>query len=145
MDSKSQGRVYFLDLGLVTYPNVNGRILSCLADGSDLRELLTGMKSFPDGLAGTAMSRLAGLGCALGLELLASLVQRVGVADGASARLSKIAIQLQDESLLFLACFDNLVDRRRVKTYGIYYASSVHTRFRYISGVMLPVLRGLDL
>ncbi|KAL5322974.1 hypothetical protein ACEPPN_007500 [Leptodophora sp. 'Broadleaf-Isolate-01'] len=51
MDSKSQGRVYFLDLGLVTYPNVNGRILSCLADGSDLRELLTGMKSFPDGLA----------------------------------------------------------------------------------------------
>ncbi len=44
-------RIYFLDIGSVSYPNINGRILSSRPDGSDLRELVTGLKHLPDGLA----------------------------------------------------------------------------------------------
>ncbi|CAG8941168.1 unnamed protein product [Penicillium salamii] len=45
------GRVYFLDIGLSTYPNPNGRIITCKPDGSDIRELVTQIKTLPDGIA----------------------------------------------------------------------------------------------
>ncbi|KAK9851023.1 YWTD domain-containing protein [Penicillium brevicompactum] len=49
--SSSSGRVYFLDIGLSTYPNPNGRIVTCKPDGSDVRELVTQIKTLPDGIA----------------------------------------------------------------------------------------------
>lgn len=47
----STARVYFLDIGLSTYPDLNGRILSCKPDGSDVRELVTQIRTMPDGIA----------------------------------------------------------------------------------------------
>lgn len=46
----TQGRLYFLDIDIAAYPNQSGRILTCNADGSDLRELVTGLKHMPDGV-----------------------------------------------------------------------------------------------
>jgi hypothetical protein len=45
------GRLYVLELDLSSFPNQNGRILTCKTDGSDLKELVTGMKRLPDGIA----------------------------------------------------------------------------------------------
>lgn len=45
-----QGQLYFLDLGIST-SDINGRILTCKPDGSDLRELITQMNAMPDGIA----------------------------------------------------------------------------------------------
>ncbi|KAL4929869.1 YWTD domain-containing protein [Aspergillus undulatus] len=44
------GRLYFLDVGIST-PELNGRILTCHPDGSNLRELVTQIKTMPDGIA----------------------------------------------------------------------------------------------
>lgn len=44
------GRLYFLDINLSAYPNQSGRILSSNTDGSDLRELVAGLKYMPDGI-----------------------------------------------------------------------------------------------
>ncbi|KAJ5119518.1 hypothetical protein N7448_010187 [Penicillium atrosanguineum] len=46
----STGRLYFLDIGLPTYPEHNGRILTCKPDGSDIRELITEIRTLPDGI-----------------------------------------------------------------------------------------------
>ncbi|KAJ5771830.1 hypothetical protein N7520_002359 [Penicillium odoratum] len=43
-------RIYFLDMGMSSSPDYNGRILSCASDGSDLRQLVTGLQDFPDGI-----------------------------------------------------------------------------------------------
>lgn len=45
-----QGRLYFLDINISAYPNHSGRILSSNTDGSDLREMVTGLKHMPDGI-----------------------------------------------------------------------------------------------
>ncbi|KAJ5505674.1 hypothetical protein N7453_004631 [Penicillium expansum] len=47
----STGRLFFLDVGLSTYPEPIGRILTCQPDGSGLRELITNISSLPDGIA----------------------------------------------------------------------------------------------
>ncbi|KAJ5901957.1 hypothetical protein N7495_002485 [Penicillium taxi] len=46
-----QNRLYFLDTSISHYPNINGRILSCFPDGSDLQEVVTQIRSRPDGIA----------------------------------------------------------------------------------------------
>lgn len=45
------GRLYFLDIGISTYPEPSGRILTCQSDGSDIRELVTNINTLPDGIA----------------------------------------------------------------------------------------------
>ncbi|PLB48399.1 YWTD domain-containing protein [Aspergillus steynii IBT 23096] len=47
---KPSGRLYFLDVGITT-PEINGRLLTCKPDGSDLRELITHINTMPDGIA----------------------------------------------------------------------------------------------
>ncbi|KAL4940748.1 hypothetical protein BDV06DRAFT_15483 [Aspergillus oleicola] len=49
-DTAPSGRLYFLDVGIST-PELNGRILTCRPDGSGLRELVTQIKTMPDGIA----------------------------------------------------------------------------------------------
>lgn len=44
------GRLYFLDVGIST-SELNGRLLTCKPDGSDLRELITQINTLPDGIA----------------------------------------------------------------------------------------------
>ncbi|CAG8234576.1 unnamed protein product [Penicillium salamii] len=44
-------RLYFLDLGISSYPRRNGRIMSCTPEGTDFRELVTGLQTLPDGIA----------------------------------------------------------------------------------------------
>ena len=44
------GRLYFLDVGIST-PEFNGRLLTCLPDGSDLQELVSQIRTMPDGIA----------------------------------------------------------------------------------------------
>lgn len=51
MSSQAQDRLYFLDIAISTIPNINGRILTCRPDGTDLKEVVTNLKSFPDGIA----------------------------------------------------------------------------------------------
>ncbi|KAJ5746937.1 uncharacterized protein N7511_008633 [Penicillium nucicola] len=46
----STGRLYFLDVGIST-ADMNGRILTCHPDGSDMRELITQIRTMPDGIA----------------------------------------------------------------------------------------------
>jgi DNA-binding beta-propeller fold protein YncE len=43
------GRIYFLDIG-ISNPELNGRILTCQSDGSGFRELVTNLRSLPDGI-----------------------------------------------------------------------------------------------
>ncbi|KAI9924201.1 hypothetical protein MW887_007151 [Aspergillus wentii] len=50
LDAAPTGRLYFLDVGL-SNPELNGRILTCQPDGSGLRELITNIRSLPDGIA----------------------------------------------------------------------------------------------
>lgn len=45
-----QSRLYFLDVGIST-PALHGRILTCHPDGSGFRELITNIRSLPDGIA----------------------------------------------------------------------------------------------
>ena len=45
------GSLIVLDLDLSSFPNRNGRILNFKSDGSDLKELVTGLKHLPDGIA----------------------------------------------------------------------------------------------
>ncbi|KAJ5203140.1 hypothetical protein N7449_005219 [Penicillium cf. viridicatum] len=45
------GRLYLLDVGLSTYPEHNGRILTYQSDGSHIQELITNIRSLPDGIA----------------------------------------------------------------------------------------------
>ncbi|KAB8072682.1 hypothetical protein BDV29DRAFT_158282 [Aspergillus leporis] len=47
----SNSRLFFLDIGLGTYPNSNGRILTCRPDGSHLLELVSNIRTLPDGIA----------------------------------------------------------------------------------------------
>ncbi|RAH81300.1 YWTD domain-containing protein [Aspergillus japonicus CBS 114.51] len=46
----STPRLYFLDVGIST-SELNGRLLTCKPDGSDLRELITQINTMPDGIA----------------------------------------------------------------------------------------------
>lgn len=46
----SFNRLYFLDVGISSFPRLNGRLLSSNLDGSDLQELATGLH-MPDGIA----------------------------------------------------------------------------------------------
>ncbi|KAJ5311986.1 hypothetical protein N7508_002816 [Penicillium antarcticum] len=48
--ASATGRLYFLDVGIST-SDLNGRILTCQPDGSDLRELITQIRTMPDGIA----------------------------------------------------------------------------------------------
>ncbi|KAJ5597649.1 hypothetical protein N7537_007733 [Penicillium hordei] len=45
------GRLYLLDVGRSTYPEHNGRSLTCRSDGSHIQELITNIRSLPNGLA----------------------------------------------------------------------------------------------
>lgn len=45
------GSLYVLDIDLSSFPNRNGRILKLKSDGSDLKEIVTGLKHLPDGIA----------------------------------------------------------------------------------------------
>jgi len=47
----SSERLYFLDLGLSSFPRRNGRIMSSRPDGTDFQELVTGLQTLPDGIA----------------------------------------------------------------------------------------------
>ncbi|KAL4955332.1 YWTD domain-containing protein [Aspergillus filifer] len=49
-DAASSGRLYFLDVGIST-PDLNGRICTCRPDGSDFRDLVTQIRTMPDGIA----------------------------------------------------------------------------------------------
>lgn len=46
-----EGRLYIIELDISSFPNQNGRILTCKPDGSNLSELVTGLKHLPDGIA----------------------------------------------------------------------------------------------
>ncbi|KAL4903313.1 hypothetical protein BDW74DRAFT_157058 [Aspergillus multicolor] len=50
LSSLGNGRLYFLDVG-ISIPDFNGRILTCKPDGSGLREVVTNIKTMPDGIA----------------------------------------------------------------------------------------------
>lgn len=51
MGSLSVSRLYILDTDLSQFPRQDhGRILSCNTDGSDLRPVIDGMKTMPDGI-----------------------------------------------------------------------------------------------
>lgn len=45
------GQLYLLDIGLSSFPLRNGRVMCCQPDGSELKELVTGLKTLPDGIA----------------------------------------------------------------------------------------------
>ncbi|RDW60720.1 hypothetical protein BP6252_12103 [Coleophoma cylindrospora] len=47
----SEGRLYIIELDLSSFPNQNGRIVTCRPDGSELKDLITGLKHLPDGIA----------------------------------------------------------------------------------------------
>ncbi|OJD30638.1 low-density lipoprotein receptor ywtd [Diplodia corticola] len=46
-----QKRLYILDCDLSHWDSRHGRIISCLADGSDQQDLVTNLHEFPDGIA----------------------------------------------------------------------------------------------
>jgi hypothetical protein len=48
---QSKGRLYFLDMGLGSYPQITGRIMSCRTNGSDTRTLVPNLRHIPDGIA----------------------------------------------------------------------------------------------
>ncbi|KAF5721126.1 alcohol dehydrogenase, partial [Fusarium mundagurra] len=50
MGSVSLPRLYILDIDLSNHPDLNGRILSCNTDGTDLRTIHDQMGSMPDGI-----------------------------------------------------------------------------------------------
>lgn len=49
--SAGQGLVYALELDFSSWPNQSGRILRFRPDGSELTEIVTGLKHLPDGIA----------------------------------------------------------------------------------------------
>lgn len=50
MTKSTNGRLYFLDLGVDSYPNIKGRILTSKPDGTDMKTLVTDLKHCPDGI-----------------------------------------------------------------------------------------------
>jgi len=44
-------QLYILDLGLSSFSFRNGRIMTRRADGSGLKELVSGLQTLPDGIA----------------------------------------------------------------------------------------------
>jgi len=46
----TDGSLYILELDISSFPNQSGRILKSNTDGSDLKELVTGLKHLPDGI-----------------------------------------------------------------------------------------------
>lgn len=51
MATTTHSRLFLLDIGLGTYPNGKGRILSCRPDGSNLHEIVGNIRTLPDGIA----------------------------------------------------------------------------------------------